>query len=329
MVLAMTSSSGVGAQQTEAKVLPEAAREDVFVRGATSFPHGVEAYHGIEFENLLGFRPVEMDLYVPSRDPRPKPLIVWVHGGGWSRGDARLSGAFADWPSVLAMLAARGFVVASVDYRLSGEARFPAQIQDVKAAIRFLRVHAKNYAIDTKRVYVWGGSAGGQLAALAATTCGAKEFEPVLSTGRMSHAEMEKPAATENPTSDCVQGAAIWYGIFDVGSYKGSNTEEYLGCKGESCEAAARVSSPLSYVHAGLPPMLILQGAADTTIDPVQAPKMAAALKAAGDAVELVMVPDVGHGWIGKTPEMTRTASLEALGRTTLFFEQLASRKAK
>ena len=329
MALALASSSVAPAQQPDAKVLPEAAREDVFVRGASSFPGGVEAYHGVEFENLLGFRPVEMDLYVPSQDPAPKPLIVWVHGGGWSRGDARVSGAFADWPSVLASLAARGFVVASVDYRLSGEAHFPAQIQDLKAAIRFLRVHAKNYGIDETRVYVWGASAGGQLAALAATTCGAKEFEPALSTGRMSHAEIAKAATTEDPVSDCVQAAAIWYGIFDVASYKGPNTEEYLGCKGPSCETAARTSSPLRYVHAGLPPMLILQGAADKTIDPSQAPKMSAALKAAGDSVELVMVPDVGHGWIGKTPETTRRASLEVLLRTTVFFERLASGQPK
>jgi acetyl esterase/lipase len=304
------------------------AREDVFVRGATSFPQGVRAYHGIEFQNLVGFRPVEMDVYLPAEIAKRKPLVVWVHGGGWNRGDARASGAFADWPGVLAGLAGRGFVVASVDYRLSAEARFPAQIQDVKAAIRFLRVHAAEYGIDSARVYIWGGSAGGQLAALAATTCGMKEFEPAISTGRMSHAEMEK-AVNQGAVSDCVEGAAIWYGIFDVGSYKGSNTEDYLGCKGPSCEPAAHASSPLNYVRAGLPPMLILQGTADTTIDPAQAPRMSATLKAAGDPVELVMLPGAGHGWIGKTLEETKAASLEALRRTVLFFEQLASKQAK
>src|SRR5215469_11920301 len=258
MGLTLAWYNGGVAQQIEAKILPGTAREDVFVRGATSFPDGVRAYHGIEFQNLVGFRPVEMDVYLPPGTAKRKPLVVWVHGGGWSRGDARVSGAFADWPGVLANLAGRGFVVASVDYRLSAEARFPAQVQDVKAAIRFLRMHAREYGIDSERVYIWGGSAGGQLAALAATTCGMKEFEPAISTGRMSHAEMEKAAVTQGAVSDCVEGAAIWYGIFDVGSYKGSNTEDYLGCKGSSCEPAAQASSPLTYVRPGLPAMLIL-----------------------------------------------------------------------
>jgi acetyl esterase/lipase len=325
MCLTLLLSAGAVTQQTAAKILPEAARKDVFVRGATSFPNGVRAYHGIEFENLLGYRPVEMDLYLPPKSATRKPVVLWLHGGGWSRGDARVSGTFADWPAVLAGIAGRGFVVASVDYRLSAEAHFPAQLEDVKAAIRFLRLHAADYDIDPARIYAWGGSAGGQLAALAATTCGVKEFEPALSNGRMSHAEMQRAAATQNSASDCVDGAAIWYGVFDVASYKSINTEEYLGCKGASCDARARTASALSYVQAGQPPMLILQGGADTTIDPTQAPRMSAALKAAGDPVELVIMPGVGHGWIGKTPEQTKAASLEALQRTLAFFDQLVA----
>src|SRR5215469_3148814 len=128
MCLALLLCASAATQQTEAKILPEAAREDVFVRGAADFPNGVRAYHGIEFENLVGFRPVEMDLYLPAENATHKPAVIWVHGGGWSRGDARTSGAFADWPAVLAGIAGQGFVVASVDYRLSAEARFPAQL---------------------------------------------------------------------------------------------------------------------------------------------------------------------------------------------------------
>jgi len=329
MCLTLLLCAGAATQQTEAKILPEAAREDVFVRGATRFPNDVRAYHGIEFENLVGYRPVEMDLYLPAESATRKPVVIWVHGGGWSRGDARVSGAFADWPGVLAGVAARGFVVASVDYRLSAEARFPAQLQDVKAAIRFLRLHAAKYGIDPTRVFVWGGSAGGQLAALAATTCGMNEFEPAVSNGRMSHAEVQRTTAGQDSVSDCVDGAAIWYGIFDVASYNGTNTEAYLGCKGAACDSAARPASALRYVQAGQPPMLILQGDADTTIDPTQAPRMSAALKAVGDPVELVMLPGVGHGWIGKTPEQTKAASLEALRRTLAFFDELAAKQAR
>src|SRR3546814_8274257 len=97
----------------------------------------------------------------------------------------------SDWSSDvcssdLASLAARGFVVASVDYRLTGEARFPAQVQDVKAAICYLRSQSASFGIDPARVYLWGGSAGGHLAALAAASCGVAAFDPPASTDRKS-----------------------------------------------------------------------------------------------------------------------------------------------
>ena len=109
------------AQADAPEILSKAARDDVFARGPVSFPGGIVGFHGIEFANLVGYRPIELDLY-RSAQPGPKlPLVIWVHGGGWSRGDARVSGAYKDWPAVLASLAARGYVVAAIDYRLSGD----------------------------------------------------------------------------------------------------------------------------------------------------------------------------------------------------------------
>src|SRR6185312_15847831 len=101
-----------------------------------------------------------------------------------------------DWPGVLASVAGRGYVVASVEYRLSGEARFPAAIQDVKAAIRWLRTHASQYGIEPRRAVIWGGSAGGQLAALAGTTCGIAALEP------------PGTAATQRPEPGAASGSA-------------------------------------------------------------------------------------------------------------------------
>src|SRR5205823_4090791 len=116
-------------------------------------------------------------------------------------------------------LAARGYVVASVEYRLSSEARFPAAVQDLKAAIRWLRSQASTYGIDRNRGLVWGASAGGQLAALAATSCGVAALEPPVAappTAEPRGAAGSRTAATPMPTeSDCVQGAVTWYGIFD------------------------------------------------------------------------------------------------------------------
>jgi hypothetical protein len=97
---------------------------------------------------------------------------------GWSGGSKRTTGAFSNWPGVLAALAAKGYVVASLDYRLVGDEIAPAAIQDTKAAIRFLRANAAKYNVDKNRGLTWGPSAGGQLAALAATSCGATALSP-------------------------------------------------------------------------------------------------------------------------------------------------------
>jgi acetyl esterase/lipase len=139
-----------------------------------SFPSAVTGLADVTYSNIPGFRPLTLDIYLPSKSGNraaPAPLVLYIHGGGWTNGHSRQSGAFDDWPKVLASLAARGYVVASLNYRLSAEAPFPAAIQDVKSAIRFLWSRSSEYGIDPSKAIVWGGSAGGHLAALAATTC--------------------------------------------------------------------------------------------------------------------------------------------------------------
>ena len=158
------------AQPVAVDISARTVRQDVFPPSVVAFPEHVVASPQVEIANIDGFRPVRMDIYRERAAPEPRPAVLWVHGGGWSRGDARTSGAFANWPAVLASLAARGFVVASVDYRLSGEARFPAPVQDVRAGVAYLRAHASEFGVDPSRLYLWGGSAGGHLAALAALT---------------------------------------------------------------------------------------------------------------------------------------------------------------
>ncbi len=120
---------------------------------------------------------------LPAPAPRPvphrqsattrRPLVVFVHGGGWWTANQRAASAFLDFPAVLANLAQRGYVVASIEYRLSGEAPFPAQLLDLQEAVRFLRANAARFGIDPAKVALWGMSAGAQLAALDAVTCGA------------------------------------------------------------------------------------------------------------------------------------------------------------
>ncbi|MBJ7498340.1 MAG: alpha/beta hydrolase [Sphingopyxis sp.] len=325
-VIAMLLASPVAAQPVEAEISEKSAREDVFPQSEIAFRGDVVAWPQVEISNLDGFRPVRMDIYAPRDRSKARPAVLWIHGGGWSRGDARTSGAYANWPAVLASLAARGFVVASLDYRLSGEAKFPAQIQDVNAAIRHLRSQAGALGIDPSRVYLWGGSAGGHLASLAALTCGAGEYDPQPSTGRLSRSQINALKGSKAPpVDDCVQGAALWYGVFDLEHVPSVNVAGLLGCDPAACRDVARAASPLYRIGKNVPPMLLIHGTKDETVEVSQSKTMTAALRNVGAKAELLLIPDVDHGLTGNSPQITRDANLLALGRTFAFFESLAA----
>lgn len=303
-------------------------RQDRFPATPAVFAHGVIATPDIEYANLPGFRPLLLDLYRPqaATEHSRRPLIIYVHGGGWRRGDSRTLGAFEDFPAVLASLAARGYVVAAINYRLSGEARFPAAVQDLNAAIVFLRRNAGPLGIDPGRVVLWGDSAGAQLAALSAATCGSPRFAPAPSTGRLSR--RQAAAVHADRMSDCVQGVVAWYGIFDLSALLESTGGEravaddaraFLGCGRGACLRLAQSASPVRYASSRMPPMLLLHGTADREVPYSQTLQMAAALRKAGVPVQVGLIDAAGHGWIGASASTTRKATLEALRRTVGF----------
>jgi acetyl esterase/lipase len=271
------------------------------------FPGGVIALTDVTFATNRGFRPLKLDLYLnPARTP-PKPLVIWVHGGGWSAGDQRGGGiaapAYQNWPRVLAALTARGYVAAAITYRLSGEAKFPAAIYDVKAAVRWLRANAATYGIDPNRVVIWGGSAGGQLAALLGTSC--------------QVAELEGKPVRGAEVSSCVQGVVDFYGPtdlaqMDIQAPPGPNAaghnaptsaeSVYLGCALPACPPnQLRLANPIAFVDPSDPPFLIMHGDADTAVPPKQSQILYDALKAKGVKAELVFVPGVNHIFAGAT----------------------------
>jgi acetyl esterase/lipase len=259
------------------------------------YPGGVRSLRDVTFAEPLGFRPLTLDLYLPPEGGPQKPVVVFIHGGAWRSRTARDGGAFRDFPAVLASVAARNYVVASVNYRFSGEARFPAAVQDVALAIRWLRLHSARYGIDTNKFVAWGSSAGGQIAALLGTACGTPAFEPAA------------PAGAEAPLpSVCVQGVIDWYGLIDLesdGTDLGKSdvpdyVKAYLGCELSQCPAGwARSASPFPYIDAKDPPFLIQHGAADVTVSPSQSKRLYAALRAVGVPAELAIYPGVAHGF--------------------------------
>ena len=256
-----------------------------------TFPGGVSMTE-LTYSTISGFRPLTLDLYQPQNKTTPRPVLIFIHGGNWVGGDSRHDSPFGDFPGVLASIAARGYVVASVNYRLANEAHFPAALQDIKTAIRYLRAHAGDYNLDGTRFAAWGVSAGGHLAAMTGVSCGVATLEPPTPNGT-------------TPPSDCVQAVIDWCGLIDLETIytdfdkpvpDTSPEGALLGCEPALCPATvAKNASPLTYITAMSPPFLIQHGDADTTVSVKQSQKLADALKAQGVPAELVIYPGNVH----------------------------------
>lgn len=263
-----------------------------------AFPGRVLVNPDLTYAQIDGFRPLTLDLYqIPAKEGPPRPAILFVHGGLWSKGDARHLPGFDDLPAILAALAAKNYVVASVNYRLAGEAHFPAAVQDVKSAVRWLRTHASDYGIDTTRVMVWGAEAGGQIAALVGASCGVGVFEPA------ADAKSKAPMA-----SDCVEGAVDWAGPVDLASWEPGDGQAqavtssplgaYMGCEPIDCApGVVKSASPISYLDTMTPPFLIQQGATDGLVPVAQSRALYDALQALHVPSTLVVYPEVGENF--------------------------------
>ncbi|HVF17408.1 MAG TPA: alpha/beta hydrolase [Steroidobacteraceae bacterium] len=320
--LTTTMSSAAGAPAVAAAPV----LDDRYPRAEVAFAQGVTSLPDLIYSQPPGFRPLRLDLYKPKAASKTGyPLVVYIHGGGWQSGHTRHSGAFANWPSVLASLAAQGFVVVSIEYRLSSEATFPAAIQDVKTSIRWLRSKADEFSIDRKRAIVWGGSAGGQLAALAATSCNDQALAPLLT---------DVQAKLKNE-SDCVQGVVAWYGIFDFSSlpeFSGTNATpnvksaaaKYLDCQTSNCGERLALASTSKRIGPSTPPVLLIHGDKDQVVPVDQSRSFHVALRAKNIPAELMVIEGVDHSFIGATPEQTRKASLDALSKTIAFIKSTA-----
>lgn len=337
LLLAALLGASCAAWSADPRVGSSPVLDDRYPERRTIFPGNVVSFADLTYSSLTGYRPLTLDLYQPADVSQPLPLVIYLHGGGWQSGHTRHSGAFEDWPGVLASIAARGYVVASIEYRLSSEAPFPAAVQDVKAAIRWLRTNARRFGLDRSRAVVWGGSAGGQLAGLVGASCGVDALEPPSAAASQRPepgAVSAPPAAPTQPASgesDCVQGVIAWYGIFDFSDRLPQSTRpeqpsgpdyRYLGCAPGQCSATTvTAASAISYVDAKDPPVLMIHGVNDRTVPIAQSRAYLAALRAKNVRAELVELPNVDHSFIGETPAATRDASIKALDRSIEFID--------
>lgn len=243
----------------------------------------------------------KIDIAVPKGDG-PFPLLVWIHGGGWEGGDKSGYGAFAGQ-------VARGYVVASINYRYSKQAIFPAQIHDAKAAVRYLRANAKKYNVDPEKIGVGGGSAGGHLSALLGTSGGVKELEG---------------DDNAKPDDSRVQAVFDLFGPTDLAKLSPAGAPanavtRLLGGDTGTNKLLAESGTPQKYITKDDPPFLIAHGDADKLVPVKQSQDLHEALKAAGVECELIVVKGAGHG-----PGVGTPANIQKMGA---FFDKNLKKK--
>jgi acetyl esterase/lipase len=247
--------------------------------------HEVIGEIGVEY-GRGGGRPLHLDILRPAGPSNSlRPAVIYVHGGGW------LGGERTSTPNRI--LAEAGFVTASISYRFSSEAIFPAQIHDVKAAIRWLRANAGHYGVDPERIGIWGHSAGGHLAALAAVTGNNPDFE-----GEGGNPAQDSSVQAVVPISAPLEFLIDWYAVaqMPVHSDAWDCISGLMGGLPHTVPELARLSSPYWHVDATAAPQLVIHGEMDDLVPIGQARAYVASLRRyAGIDAKLIALPGVGH----------------------------------
>ncbi|MFD7257675.1 alpha/beta hydrolase fold domain-containing protein [Streptomyces sp. NPDC059874] len=264
---------------------------------------GVRHFHGVTYATTPGYRPRLLDVQVPAGEG-PFPAVVWIHGGGWLDGDRRYPPPTVPAALLHGAVLGAGLALVSIDYRHSLEAPFPAQLHDVKAAIRYVRRFAGDLGIDPERIGVWGESAGGHLAALAGLVGPGSPDGPAL-----------EGAHGVGSGATGVLAVVDWYGCSDLvalsehpmppmpsGVEFPDPYEALLGAAASASgfPALARAASPVTYAEgSNPPPFLLVHGTRDGLVPYSQSESLAQALTRAGGEVTLRPVDGADHIFLG------------------------------
>jgi len=260
----------------------------VFAAPVAAAQGGVTVKNDVTYRTVDG-EPLGLDVYQPARKGKNRPAVVVVHGGGWTAGDKSW---FAQQGN---QLAERGFVAFSINYRLAPAHTYPAAVEDVEAAVEWVRKHAKEYGVEAKRIGTLGGSAGGHLVGMLATagkgslTAGHRVAAAVSWSGPMDFVSLAPVAATN----------------------AGRSFSTFLGCLPDACPDTYAAASPVTHVDKTDAPMLIVNSTMEL-VPQSQADAMKAALDKAGVANQAIILPGRAH---------SRAYSNHVWDQTVTFFE--------
>ena len=264
-------------------------------------------FANIEYASVSGIS-LTLDIYIPPHISYPYPTIIWIHGGGWQSGSKE--NVNGTW------LIQKGFAIVSINYRLTDKAIHPAQINDCKAAIRWIRANAQKYHFDNNKIGVFGSSAGGHLAALVGSSGDVKDLEGDVG-GNLSH-------------SSRVQAVCDWYGPANFLTICGTVPPTSNHCDETSPEGKliggdlrtnpdkCKSVSPITYVSKDDPPFLIMHGTADNTVPFHQSVELDSAYKAIGHDVTFIPQPGAGHGGGSFGADSTKQRITDFFNRTLM-----------
>lgn len=289
-ILLSTISTGSLSSCAGANTNTEAAaaeRKPVPAKTPYPAPSGVRLYEEVKI-GTAGNRSLYTSIAVPeTAPPSPMPVVVYIHGGGWNHGTRKDS-----LGTICGYVREKGYIGVTLDYRLTPEAPFPAQIEDVKLAIRYLRANADKYYIDTDRIGVWGVSAGAHLAALLGTSG--------------DHPELEGMGGWQE-YSDKVQAVVDNYGPTDITSKQAADNSSVIALLGGKTPAEvpelAKMVMPGTFVSPDNPPFIIRHGDADPTVPYTDSVSFSKQLQAAGVYCDFQIVPGARHGFKWHTQE--------------------------
>lgn len=300
---------------------------------ASSAARAQPTFSGLTYA-VVGGQPLVLDLYLPQNAPQPYPVVVWIHGGGWAGGSRFPAG-------VAGLLTQAGFAVASVDYRLTSQAgqfgaqpvTFPAQIHDVKAAVRWLRANASQFDLDRSRFGSWGSSAGGHLSALLGTSGEVPSIEGSVGGNRqytsLIHACVDYFGPTDlvnmmldvttppgsninhdafnSPESHLIGWDDPGQGIGDIRANLANPNAPY-----PELVALCNAANPITHIGPNDPPFLIVHGTADPTVPTNQSVRLRDALTAVGVPNIFTPVEGAGHGGFGAATDQATVQWLVA-----------------
>ncbi len=249
-------------------------------------PANVDVQRDIIYRTVDGHN-LRLDIYSPKDVTGSVPAVIWIHGGGWDHGSKEQR------PPVNLM--AHGYITVSIEFRLSGDAPFPAQIEDCKAAVRWLRANATKYHIDPDHIGAWGHSSGGHLAALLGTTGDVPTWDGAGENKQYS-SRIQAVCDLSGPTDLTAFAQEVFTSERGPTRRARVYLEEFLGGSGAEVERKAAAASPTTYISKDAAAVLVIHGQNDMSIPVSQAREFVAKLQAAGVDATLEVAEDRGHG---------------------------------